>query len=134
MGRGKLEPAMIAKQFKKGQVANPEGARAHDPEMRMLKRLTKEEMKEVGNLVLMGNVDSLKGIGKDPKSSALKTMLASVCVRVISKGDMQAFDILLNRLIGKVKDEVEHSGMVARPKVILTMPANGREKKPDEPK
>lgn len=127
MARGKLEPGMKEKQFKKGKSGNPLGGKLHDSEMRMLKKLTKEELKEVGNLVLMNNVDELRKIGRDPNASALKTMLASVCVRVISKGDMQAFDTLLNRLIGKVKDEIEHTGSNLR--VNLTLPRNGTEKK-----
>jgi hypothetical protein len=37
-------------------------------------------------------------------------MVASVALKIISKGDMYALDVLLNRLIGKVKDEVLLTG------------------------
>lgn len=107
MARGKLEPGMIEKQFKKGQSGNPLGGRAHDPVMRALKRLTKDELKEVGSLLLRGNLDALKEVSQDKKANVLKVMLASVCVRVMKQGDMHALDILLNRLVGKVKDEVD---------------------------
>lgn len=118
-------------QFKKGKSGNPLGGKLHDPEIKILKRLSKEELKEVGNLVLQNDMKALQAIGKpDSGASVLKMMVAAVAVRVVQKGDMQALDILLNRLIGKVKDEVEHTGPNGAPAmVMLTMPANGSEAK-----
>jgi hypothetical protein len=99
--------------------------------MKMLKHLTKQELIEVGNLVIKNNREELVKLAKDPKASVITTMIASVAAKIISKGDMHALDILLNRLIGKVKDEVSHSGLVTNvAKVTLTMPANGSEKPP----
>ncbi len=92
--------------FKKGVSGNPAGARAHDPEMRMIKHLTKQELAEIGNLVIKNNMKALQAIAKDPNASVIKTMIASVAVKIVTKGDMQALDVLLNRLIGKVRDDV----------------------------
>lgn len=113
--------------FQKGQSGNPEGGRAHDPELRELKTLTKKELVDVGNIIVKGDVANLKKIAADESATVLQRMLASVTARIISKGDMQALDVLLNRLVGKVKDEVKLGGELNLPQVIVTLPSNRKE-------
>lgn len=113
-------------QFKKGQSGNPLGGKIHDQDLKRIKHLTKQELSEVANLIIKNNVEELKSLAKAPNSSVIQVMLASVAIKIISKGDMHALDVLLNRLVGKVKDEVHHSGSVPA-QVIVTLPANGRE-------
>jgi hypothetical protein len=120
---------MKEKQFKKGKSGNPLGAKLHDPEMRMLKNLTKDEMVEIGSLVLKGSVNQLRAIAKDPNCTALKCMIAAVAVRTISKGDPAALDVLLNRLIGKVKDEVNFTGSTTSVTTILDQKTYREQKK-----
>ncbi len=115
-------------QWKKGQSGNPSGRPAEPPELKHLKLLTKQELVEVANLVIKGDVDTLLALRKDKKQSVIKVMVASVAARIIMKGDMQALDVLLNRLVGKVKDEFKFEGEV-RGKVIVQLPSNGREAK-----
>lgn len=112
--------------FRKGVSGNLEGGRKHNPEIKAIKRLTEAEMIEVGSLVLKGNIRELQLVLKDPTSSVLKCMMAGVAIKTIQKGDPHALDVLLNRLIGKVKERVEVTGIDA-PKVIVNLPANGRE-------
>ncbi len=130
--RGKNE-GFLKHKFKKGQPsANPIGARAHNPETRKLKNLSKKELVELGNLVVQGNVGELRRIHKDKKnSSSLKAMVAAMVIRVIDKGDNGAFESLLNRLIGKVPDKLDVDGNlnVNTPRVVVTLPSNGREAK-----
>ena len=110
-----------AHRFKKGQTGNPDGARLHDPLVKAFKNLTKDEMMEIGTLVLKGSIDELKQVSKNPKTTVLKAMLAAVAVRTISKGDPGALEVLLNRLIGKVRDDIHHTGLpaAAQPTVII---------------
>lgn len=116
--------------WKKGQSGNPEGGRAHDPLVRKVRHLTKQQLAEMGNLVLQNNVVELKRTLKDTRhSSTLKVMLASIMHRVINKGDSAAFDVLLNRLIGKVTDKLELNDKSDRPLISVTLPSNGREAK-----
>jgi hypothetical protein len=126
--RTQTNPRSLAnlRPFGKNNNANPEGARAHDPVMRAFKNLAKEELAEVGNLILQNNFDALTDLANDPQASVLQRMLASVSMRVIKQGDMNTLDLLLNRLIGKVKDEVEIS-KAEGPRVIVTLPSNGYE-------
>ena len=122
-----------AHRFKKGQSGNPLGGKLHDPAVKAFKNLTKAEMVIVGNMIIKGDIEGIKELAKDPKANVLQAMIASVAARVISKGDMQALDVLLNRLIGKVKDEVLHSGDVLNaPQIVVTMPSNGRRAEENE--
>lgn len=101
--------------FKKGQSGNPQGARLHNPEIRLIKRMTLDQVVEIGSLVLDGNVAELKRIARDEKESVLKVMLAAVAARTITKGDPEALDALLDRLIGKVPNPVQLSGQGGSP-------------------
>jgi N-acetylglucosamine kinase-like BadF-type ATPase len=96
-----------------------------DPALRQLQTLTKEELLETATLILRGDVATLKTYAQNPESNVLQGMLASIVLRAIEKGDASAFDLLLNRLIGKAKDHVEYEEKLSVPVVIL--PSNGRE-------
>lgn len=113
--------------WKPGQSGNPLGGKLHDPALKAIKNLTKKELADIGNLVVKGEVSALRALAADEGETVLKRMVASVCFRVIDFGDMGALDTLLNRLVGKVKDEVAHSGDA--PRIIVTLPSNGREAK-----
>lgn len=121
--------------FKKGVSGNPLGGKLHDPALKAIKNLTKQEMVDIGNLVVKSDMDGLRRVKDNPKATVLQVMIASVAIKIISKGDMSALDVLLNRLIGKVKDEVIHSGNVETnaPQIVVTLPSNGKEAK-DETK
>ncbi len=97
---------VVGRPFKKGVSGNPLGRAIEDPAMRMVRHLTKQELVEIGNLVIKNNMKQLQAIAKDPNASVIKTMIASVAVKIVTRGDMQALDVLLNRLIGKVRDDV----------------------------
>ncbi len=110
--------------FRPGNRANPRGASAHDPTWKAM-NLTKNELLGSLNLVARGSVADLKNVAQDPNAPAIHAMIASVVDRIIEKGDAHAFDLLLNRLVGKVKDEV-HVDETSKPRVVLVLPDNGR--------
>lgn len=112
------------KPIKKGEVRNPEGGRAHSPETKMMKLLTQKSMVRIINLIAQGDVAALRKMAKDESNTALEMMFASVVIKIISKGDMDALDKLLNRMVGKVKDRVEHTGQDGGPQEHLLIPAN----------
>lgn len=111
--------------WKEGQTGNPNGRPKESKEHKALRALTKAEMLEVGNIIVQGDVDALKVIAKDPKTIVLKAMIASVAIKIIQKGDMYSLDVLLNRLIGKVKDEIDHSILGGNTQIVVTLPSNG---------
>lgn len=127
VGYGKLPPGSG---WKKGQSGNPLGGKAHNPELKRIKNLTNNELVEVANLIIKGSINDLKEMKDDDEQTVLKRMLASVAVKIISKGDMHALDVLLNRLVGKVKDKLDVEGFSLAPgaQVIISLPSNGRER------
>lgn len=115
--------------WKPGQSGNPNGGRAHDPALKAVKKMTKEELGKIGQLVLDGDYETLVELAGDREASVLTQMFASVCLRIINKGDASALDMLLNRIVGKVKDELDVGGTGLAARVVVTLPANGREAK-----
>lgn len=125
----KKKRAPMAHWWKPGQSGNPSGGRAHDPALKALKRMTKDELAKIGQLVLDGDYETLVELAGDRSASVLAQMLASVCLRIINKGDHAALDTLLNRIVGKVKDELDVGGTGLAARVVVTLPSNGREAK-----
>lgn len=113
--------------WKKGQSGNPQGARLHDPVARAIKNLTKAELVEVGNLVIKNDIVELRKLVKSKDASVLKVWIANVCLRGIERGDVAALDVLLNRLIGRVKEDIAFTTNL--PQVTINLPSNGREVK-----
>lgn len=113
------------KNFKKGQSGNPAG-RPPDALNRVMKKLTKNELEEIANLIVKGTVAELKKIAQSKNTQALRVMFAAIVVKIIERGDMDAFDKLLNRLIGKVKDDVDITSNAGTPTVIVNLPNNGK--------
>lgn len=121
-------PIIKANQWKPGQSGNPGGRPADPPELKKLRHLTKQELVEIGNLIIKGSVEELKLIAQNPKTTVIQAMIASVAWRAIKRGDTQALDGILNRMIGKVKDEVDFKAQVSsHGSVKIIMPSNGRE-------
>ncbi len=125
--KGVVPEGFKATLIPKGVSGNPNGRPALSPELKKFKNLTKKELVEVGNLVIKGDLDALRAVAKKPGATVLQIMLAAICIKVIQKGDMSTLDILLNRLVGKVRDEVHNTGNASS--VVVTLPSNGREVK-----
>lgn len=123
MPRGKIHDKMMGP-WKPGESGNPAGGRKHNPEIRMLKRLTQEEFVDIGNMIISEDMASLTRIVKDDTETVLRRMVASVAKKVITTGDANTLDIFLNRLIGKVKDQVQVTGMGGGPLNIGFVRAN----------
>ena len=102
----------IGRRFEKGNKANPLGAGAHNPAVKMIKKLSNDQIAELGAIILEGNPDKLKEIINNPKSTVLQVAICSVLVKAINKGDMAAINALLDRIVGKVKDVQSHEGSV----------------------
>ena len=125
MARGVPPPKEVG--FQPGKSGNPAGRPPMGTDELIIKGLSREALVKMADLVLTGNLADIQRIPKQKDAPVLLMMLASVCVRIIEKGDMSAFQELLNRLIGKVKEEVKHTGTInTNAKVVVSLPDNGR--------
>jgi hypothetical protein len=66
------------------------------------------------NKYMVMTVEQLSEAWKDPKLPALDKMLIAVFKATIEGGDMNRLDGMLNRIIGKVRDEVQVSVELSR--------------------
>ncbi len=105
----------VGKRFVKGQTGNPLGAGAHNKDLRQLRRITQNEVSDLGSLVISGDLKALQAIKDDPTSSVLKVWFSAIAIKAINKGDASALGILLDRIVGKVKDKVEVMGEDGKP-------------------
>lgn len=113
-------------QFKKGHIANPSGINIPVAE-RVLRNLTKQQLVEIGNKIVQSDYAKLVKMSKDDSLPAIYRMVVAQVLKAVEHRDTQACDLLLNRLIGKVRDEILHQGDVLNaPQIILTLPDNGR--------
>lgn len=122
------------RKWKPGESGNPAGGRKHDKHFKEMKRLTKQKLAELIEVVLMNGKPALQRILKEDqdKECVLKIWLASAAVTGIRKGDLYPLEWIVSRVVGKVKDEVHHSGEISAPvQVVVSMPPNGRDIKPE---
>jgi hypothetical protein len=99
------------KPFKPGQSGNPLGAQLHNPELRKIRTLTREELAEVGGLVVSQDLVALKAIAKAQTGySAIQVWFAAIAVEAIEKKTTGLMNALLDRIVGKVAEKIELTG------------------------
>lgn len=92
--------------FQPGNPGGPGRPRFVDPKLSDFKRnLTKTAIIAMLSEMLDASEDQLDAILKDRSVPAIKKAIASVISACIKAGDYQRLEMLLNRTIGKVKDE-----------------------------
>ncbi len=91
--------------FKKGQSGNPLGRRAN-PIPNALKNLTLQQYRRIIKAVVKGNYDEIVRIIEDPKTSGLELGLAKCFKIAIDRGDYDTIEKMLQRIVGKIPDEV----------------------------
>lgn len=93
--------------FVKGQSGNPNG-RPHLPaDLVELKKLTQAQFQRLLFKFVNTPVAELKALLADPKTPLLELMIGKVVVKAISDGDYKRLDFLLDRMIGKVKEQIQ---------------------------
>lgn len=65
------------------------------------------------------SLDELKRFKASPDTKALDRIVIAVIINAISKGDEKRLGFLMDRIIGKVKDEVEFTGDTGDKKIIV---------------
>lgn len=98
------------KHIKKGQVMNPEGARAHDPVKKELKRFTNKYLRDIIELAVMGNLAGLQAVVKDPNAPAIQVGVAKALADAVVNGNWSILESIVSRVIGKVPDRIHLGG------------------------
>lgn len=85
--------------WKPGQSGNPGG--------RPKELLTTQSVAGLMGRLCRLTRDELFDVVKDPKSTMIEIMVASIMARAADQGDAGRLDFLLNRAIGRVKERLE---------------------------
>lgn len=97
----------MGKPFPPGQSGNPNGRPKQSAADKELRKLSREHFSEIGELIVMGEWSSIKAMSENETESCLKRLIAQCLVKAHDRGDWYVVDKLLDRLIGKPKENVE---------------------------
>lgn len=95
--------------FKKGKSGNADGRPALDPKIKQIKKLTAEEFETMVSALFETTETGLKQLIADQNAPYLKRIVASILKKTFETGSMGQLDMVLSRVIGKVKEKLEHT-------------------------
>jgi len=90
--------------WKPGESGNPKGRNPHLPEIQTFARVSPGMVKAVFSKYLGVTIEELRELSLDTKLPAFDAAVVSILVKIITQGDMQKLNYVLDRLIGKVKE------------------------------
>jgi len=102
-------------QFKSGQSGNPNGRPKMPEEIRKARKLNQIKVAQILNDFANMNDEEFVAMLADTNTSKLERMIASAVTKA-QTGEFTALNFILDRMIGKVTDKVEHK--LPRPTVI----------------
>lgn len=94
--------------FKPGNQGGP-GRPSNPPELKAIRALTKEYVNEVMQLVLDNDWPALQRLANSTTEPMLKRLSAKALLTADRKGDISTLETILNRVLGKPKETVDHS-------------------------
>lgn len=107
--------------FKKGQSGNPGGKVKLPEDIKQARKLNQVELERIINKYLYMDRDAVKEAISSPSTPMMELMVASIVAQAAQKGDHARLEFVLQRMIGKVKDQLE----VSTPKPFIVERLNG---------
>ncbi len=111
------------KKFKPGVSGNPGGKPKIPEDIKQARKMTQIELERVINSLLFLDREALQAKIKDPKTPMIEMIAASIMAQAAQKGDHTRLDFILQRMIGKVKDQVE----ISTPQPFILKKRDGEE-------
>lgn len=98
--------------IKKGEVRNPKGTSAKARAHAQLRRMTADDAAELINMLFVStdSIASLADVAKDPTTSRFQKLTAVLLLHCQKKGDVRGMLSLLEIIVGKPKERIEHTG------------------------
>ena len=95
--------------FKKGDKIKGRGRPPIPDDVRGARLLNQRDVELIINNHLQKSVEELVNYTKDLKNPSKEILVARIIIEAIKHGDQHRMDFILNRLLGKPKEQVEHS-------------------------
>lgn len=115
------------KPFQPGQSGNINGRPSLPQELKKAMQMNRVDFQELLIKYLSYSPQELAVAQSSKDTKALDRIVIAVIINAINKGDQQRLDFLLNRIIGKVREQVDHTSNGEPMKAVLVLPSNGRE-------
>lgn len=109
--------------FKPGQSGNPAGRPPHPPEIKQASQLSKTSFNAILNKYLHCNASELEFVVTNPNIPVIDMVVCKILLESGNKGDHVRLNFLIERLLGKVKEEVE----ISLPKPTIIQRSDGTE-------
>ncbi len=98
--------------FEPGKSGNPNGRPPMPKDVKEARQLTQRELEISLQKYLLMTPEQLKKAKQDPETTMIDHLIISVMTHGVNKGDQNRVDFLMNRLVGKIKQQVEMSGQL----------------------
>lgn len=96
------------KPFAPGQSGNPNGRPPLPAEIKEARKFNKLEVERVFDKFLGLSEAELEKRLTDPETPMLEKIVGKIMIEAAKNGDHVKLDFVLNRTIGKVKDQIQH--------------------------
>ena len=106
MARGKKTGG---RDFQVGEVANPSGRTPLPHALKEAKRFNKTTLEEIVNKYLWIPLDELIAASKDEKLVTVESWMVAIIAKGRTTGEWSGFEWIAQRLVGKVKEQIEHT-------------------------
>jgi len=93
--------------FKPGVSGNPNGAPKIPDEIKEARKLNKIQVEEILNKFLNWPLSDLVLFTQKKESPVLEVLVARILLEGIKKGDQVRLEFIFQRLVGKVKEEID---------------------------
>ena len=102
--------------FVKGQVTNPKGAPRISEDLKKFRKLTPTMVAEMISRFAAHNREQLQAALRNPDASILELMFGKAIEQALKTGDPKYTNMILDRVVGKVTDKIEHK--LPKPTVV----------------
>ena len=95
--------------FKKGQASNPNsGRKPTSPEMKEARKINRVIFEEILNKYIHLSVYELEEFLKDKNHTSLDYIVVRILYEAMKKGDQVRLNFILERLLGKLEENINH--------------------------
>lgn len=115
-----------ANAFKKGQSGNPSGRPKLPTDVVEGKKFNQIEVARIFNRFVNYSFEDLKAVMNSPTSTTMELIIGKIMFEAIKSGDHMRMNFILDRMIGKVKEMVEHTGEIKNEVTVVHTHINDR--------
>lgn len=95
--------------FEPGQSGNPSGSSNLAKKLGNIRKLNQAQVSEILNRFVTMSLEDVVEFANDKSNPSIEILVATILIHGIKGGDPTRLTFLLDRLIGKVKEQHEHT-------------------------